>query len=338
VPSTRDILGPGARAGAGYAAEAKLASRPWALRAEVLHSLAGALAAGPHAEPKRNSSRRQKQVAIISLKGLIMPDAGALAALFGAEEGGLQAFRSMVGEASADPDTASIILEVDSPGGSTDLVTEAAADVAKARERKPVTAVANAEMGSAAYWIASQADEIVVTPSGQAGSIGVFAIHFDESRALDDLGVTPTIISAGKYKTEGNPIEPLSESAEAYAQSVVDTYYASFVEDVAAGRGVPPKTVRDGYGQGRMLPAEAAVEAGLADRVAPIEEVLDDHLTAAAAGRPAMASARSATSTDRQGRPGEDQRANPLSRGEKSEITAEALRALAASATREQKG
>jgi hypothetical protein len=63
---------------------------------------------------------------------------------------------------------------------------------------------------SAAYWIAAQADELVVTPSGFVGSIGTYAIHEDWSKFNEDFGVLPTYISAGKYKTEGNPDEPLS--------------------------------------------------------------------------------------------------------------------------------
>jgi ClpP class serine protease len=62
---------------------------------------------------------------------------------------------------------------------------------------------------SAAFWIASQADELVVTPSGSVGSVGVFAAHDDISALQEQLGVKTTLISAGKDKTLGNPFEPL---------------------------------------------------------------------------------------------------------------------------------
>jgi ClpP class serine protease len=71
---------------------------------------------------------------------------------------------------------------------------------------------------SAAYWIATAADEVVVTPSGQVGSIGVFATHEDISKALDMEGIKVSLISAGKYKTEGTPFSAaLRRGARQYA-------------------------------------------------------------------------------------------------------------------------
>jgi signal peptide peptidase SppA len=131
----------------------------------------------------------------------------------------------------------------------------------------PVTAIANTLAGSAAYWLASQADEVVVSPSGFVGSIGVFARHVDESAALAQEGLKVTLISAGDYKVEGNPYEPLSDEAQAAIQALVNETYDAFVNDVAAGRNVSAGDVLAGFGQGRMFSAQGAVAAGLADRV-----------------------------------------------------------------------
>ena len=83
-----------------------------------------------------------------------------------------------------------------------------------------------------------------------------------------------TILSAGEYKVEGNPFEPLSEEARAFIQGQVDAAYAQFVKDVARGRGVSVADVKNGYGQGRALDAKAAKAAGLVDRI----EMFDDTL------------------------------------------------------------
>jgi ClpP class serine protease len=64
-----------------------------------------------------------------------------------------------------------------------------------------------------------------------------------------------TLISAGTYKTEGNPFEPLSDEALAVKQALVDAAYGQFVKAVARGRGVTPAAVRGGYGEGRALSA-----------------------------------------------------------------------------------
>lgn len=210
-------------------------------------------------------------VAVLPLKGVITPAGSFLSMLFGDGAAGLRGFRLGLREALGSEDVSAIVLDVDSPGGLVDLVTETAAEVRAARAQKPVVAVANTFAASAAYWIASQADELVVTPSGDVGSIGVYTAHEDWSGFEAQLGVVTTLVSAGRFKVEGNPYAPLDDQARAAMQETIDEVYSTFVEDVAAGRGATAQAVRDGYGEGRVLPAARAVAAGLADEVATLE-------------------------------------------------------------------
>lgn len=173
-----------------------------------------------------------------------------------------------------NPEVKAIVLNIDSPGGSVFGVQELANQIYKARENKHIVAVANSLCASAAYWVAAQCDHIVVTPGGQIGSIGVFTVHEDWSKAYADAGVNPTIIEAGKYKTEGTYLRPLSEEALAAIQSDVDHYYDQFTAAVARGRGVDKKAVRGGYGQGRVLNSKQALAENVADEIATLDEVL----------------------------------------------------------------
>jgi capsid assembly protease len=182
------------------------------------------------------------------------------------------AFRALM----ADPGIAGIVLDVDSPGGSVYGVEDLAEQIHAARGVKPVAAVANSLAASAAYWIASSAEDLAVTPGGEAGSIGVFAAHSDVSKMLEADGVKTTLVSAGKYKVEGNPYEPLGADAKDFIQSRVDDYYGDFVRAVARNRKDTQTAVREGYGQGRVLGAQAAVKANLADRVATLDQVVAD--------------------------------------------------------------
>lgn len=211
-------------------------------------------------------------VAVVPIYGLIAPRANLMTEISGGTS--LQRLWAALDQAAADPAVASILLDVNSPGGSIDLLPETAAKIRAARQRKRVVAVANTTAASAAYWLASQADELVVTPSGSVGSIGVLAAHDDLSAAQEKAGVRTTLISAGRYKTEGNPYEPLGEEARAALQAMVDDFYAMFVADVARGRGVDRSAVRSGFGEGRMVLARQAVEAGMADRVDTFESTL----------------------------------------------------------------
>jgi len=173
---------------------------------------------------------------------------------------------------AADDSVATILLNVDSPGGTVSGLPELAAEVRRAAESKHVVAIANDMAASAAYWIASQADEVIATPEALVGSVGVFTMHQDVSGAMEQMGVKTTFIQAGRYKTEGNPFEPLSDDARAHVQSIVDATYAQFVADVAKGRSrdgapVTAASVKAGYGEGRVLTAKDAKAAGMVDRV-----------------------------------------------------------------------
>lgn len=187
----------------------------------------------------------------------------------------VQRFTEKFRAALADPQVGSIVIDVDSPGGQVSGVEELSAEIFNARGQKRIVAVANSLAASAAYWIATAADEVVVTPSGEVGSIGVFAVHEDISGMLEQAGVKVNLVSAGKYKTEANPFEPLGEEARASIQGRVDEYYDQFVSAVARNRGVKRSDVRGGFGEGRVVGAKQAVSLGMADRVATLDETIN---------------------------------------------------------------
>lgn len=282
------------RALSGLAWLVETEGKVWAIRPEVLRALesinfsAGAIDRAAtlvsevaELDPAKVEAARGRGrprvinggVAVIELKGILMPQVSLLAALFGMGSG-LNTFRSQLIQATTDPDVGAIVLDIDSPGGLVDQIPETAALVREARERKPVVAVANTLAASAAYWIAAQAEEVVVTPSGEIGSIGVYATHQDLSKSLESRGIKVTLISAGKFKVEGNPYEPLNDDARQAMQKSVDDYYSMFVKDVAAGRSASASDVKNGYGEGRVLPARRAVDDKLADRVDTLDNVV----------------------------------------------------------------
>lgn len=229
-------------------------------------------AARPPASQRRAQRQAQAGVAVIPVHGTIVPKASVMTEISGGTS--IADLRGMFAAAMGDPDVGSIVFDVDSPGGAVDLVPEFAADIRAARGRKPMLAVSNTMMASAAYWLASQADEVAVSPSSLTGSIGVFAAHQDLSAAMEQIGVKTTFISAGKYKTEGNSSQPLEGEARDHIQSLVDSAYAMFTADVSKGRRVSVASVRGGMGEGRVLDAKTAVSEGLADRVATLEQTI----------------------------------------------------------------
>jgi signal peptide peptidase SppA len=237
------------------------------------------------ARPSRRDAAVAGNVGVLPLYGVITHRADLFSDMSGGTS--VQRFQAEFRDMVDDKQVSAIVIDVDSPGGNLDGVPELAGEIRRARGAKPIIAVANTLAASAAYWIASQADEVVVTPSGLVGSIGVFAAHDDISQMQEMLGVKTTLISAGKYKTEANPFEPLSDEARQMIQELVDDGYALFVADVAKGRGVSVDTVRSDFGQGRVLSPKDAMKAGMVDAV----ETLDAAVIRAARQLPPPSSA-----------------------------------------------
>ena len=189
-----------------------------------------------------------------------------------------EALAAQMRAVAADPDVGTIIMDVDSPGGSVFGVQELGDVLAEIRETsgKQLVAVANNMAASGGYWLASQAHELVITPSGMVGSIGVIVPHQDASAMRERVGVKTEYITAGKYKAEGHQDGPLSDEHRAHLQSQVDAYYAAFTKAVARGRGLDVATVRgESFGEGRMRLAEDAVKNRMADRVATLDDTIN---------------------------------------------------------------
>ncbi len=273
---------------------AEFLATPWALMPEKLNALAGVVmrwSAGVSAEVQiidqiqtdrmSRESRRQSAtaqssggIAVLPLYGVVTQRGNMVDDVSGPGSTSTQQFSSALRQLLADDTVGQILIDIDSPGGSVYGVAELADEIQSARSQKPIVAVANSLAASAAYWIGCSASEFYVTPGGEVGSIGVWQAHQDYSQALEESGVKTTLISAGKFKVEGNPYSPLDADAQSFMQSRVDEYYATFTKAVARGRGVPVAQVREGMGQGRVLGAEAALAQNMVDGVATFDDVL----------------------------------------------------------------
>lgn len=174
--------------------------------------------------------------------------------------------------ALADPGVRAIILNVDSPGGQVDGCAELATRLLAAREEltgKPILAHVDGLAASAAYWLASAAERVIVAPTAMAGSIGVIFSFTDWAGAYEAIGVRSTeIVSTQSPKKNPDPFE-----AEGRAQYQVhaDAIAEVFLQAVATHRGTSRDTVAAQFGQGDLFVGQAAIDAGLADALGTFE-------------------------------------------------------------------
>ncbi len=181
---------------------------------------------------------------------------------------------AMLDSALADPQVSGILLDIDSPGGEASGSFELARRVREVSAVKPVWAVANDAAYSAAYAIAASAQRLFVTETGGVGSIGVIALHVDQSVKDAQEGYRFTAITAGAHKNDYSPHEPLSDAAKTELQGEVDRLYSIFTEHVAAMRGLDVDAVR--ATEAGLFFGSNAVVQGLADGLQTQEATLDE--------------------------------------------------------------
>lgn len=226
-------------------------------------------------QPDGGVADRDGAVSVIPVRGVISQRASMIEDISPGAGTSAERIESQMRDAYASRDVKAIVLDIDSPGGAA-AGTPEAADVIRSYRggEKPIIAQVHGLAASAAYWIASAADEIVATPSSQIGSIGVITVHESIARMLEDEGRDKTIISAGAYKAEATPYAPLTDDARAHMQDTVNRYYQLFLSGVSEGRGVSVEYVEANYGQGRTYIADEAMRAGMIDRIDTMRNTL----------------------------------------------------------------
>ena len=269
-------------------------AEPWAITADKLESIALVIdARSQGVEFTRDDIRAAIGDGPASKKTSVV-DGVAVVPVFGVISKRMNLMAEISGGTSADlllrdlnaaidnPAVSAIVLDVDSPGGGVIGPPEVAKAIFDGRAKKPIVAVSNGMMASAAYWIASAASEVVALPSGVMGSIGIYVAFRDTSKAAEKAGVETKIIRAGALKGMGEPGTTLTDEMVASMQERVDAYYGMFVEAVAKHRGMSLARAKE-LGDGRMFVGANAVAAGLADRTGTLEQVVSE--LAASSGR-----------------------------------------------------
>lgn len=225
-------------------------------------------------------------VGVIPLRGVIGKSLTPMDKMTGAVD--LNEFTSTLEAYAADPEVKTIVVDVSSPGGTVTGVEEAAAMLASVE--KPTIAFTDTEMASAAFWVGSQADRVVVTSSATVGSIGVYMAIPDVSKAYEAMGVKMDVIKSGTLKGAGIEGTSLSEAQRADLQSQVNAIHADFKAAVTAKR----TTVEASDMEGQVFSGKQAAQKGLVTGLTTSFQQLIADLNGNVAALPKMAKAKSA--------------------------------------------
>jgi signal peptide peptidase SppA len=204
-------------------------------------------------------------VALIELRGRMQKQQASLG-----ESASTVAVRQQIRAAANDPAIGSILLLVDSPGGTVAGTQDLAADVSRAASIKPVVAYIEDIGASAAYWVASQASQVMAGPTAVVGSIGTYGVVVDSSRAAQNEGYTVHVVRAGEHKGTGTPGTVVTPDQLAEYQAMVDTLNEFFVSGVAGGRKMDAAKVAE-LATGAVWIGQQAVSAGLIDAVSSFD-------------------------------------------------------------------
>lgn len=256
------------------------ASRPWLIQQESLETiLAVADRCGdPEALQTRlgrpldntRSVSMRDGVAVIPVSGPIFRYANLFTEISGATS--TQELATDIQAALDNRYVRGIVLDINSPGGEATGISELARLIASARGVKPIVAYGGGTVASAAYWLASAAEQFVIDDTAVLGSIGVVMSYLDTSERDSKSGVRRVEIVSSQ--SPDKRVDPNSETGRAKVQATVDALAGVFVSAVAKNRGVSEEKVLSDFGQGGVLVGAQAIKAGMADRIGSLETVI----------------------------------------------------------------
>lgn len=214
-------------------------------------------------ERRPRTYRVEQGIAILPVTGTLVHRFGYVQPLSGVT--GYDGIAKRLQQATEDPGVKGILLDIDSPGGEVAGCYDTADLIVRAREKKPVWALANDMACSGGYMLAAACTRRLITQTSIVGSIGVLVAHRSVAKAMELAGVDVTLVYSGNHKVDGNPYEKLPSEVRGTIQAEIDKIRGQFVKKVAAFTGMTEAHVF--ATEAATYTGEDAVKAGLAEQI-----------------------------------------------------------------------
>ena len=212
-------------------------------------------------------------VAILPVRGTIVKEVPELWRMCACDACGMIEFQAAARELAADDSVRSVLLAIDSPGGTIGGVAESADAIRLLRAAKPVHAAISDCGASAAYWLASQAETIAANSTAHVGSIGVYTWLADSHRAYEGAGYDIHLVASGSDKGAGMEGVRLSQDQLDTVRENIMDLAESFAEEVRSGRKMDSQQIAE-VRSGRTWIAPRARALGLIDNVETFAQTL----------------------------------------------------------------
>jgi len=214
------------------------------------------------------------KILLVEIDGVIMEQAPEPGLLGPAEDNLVSRIREQLDRARGDDEVRALVLRINSPGGTATASDLIYSEILRFKQERKVPVVAQL-MGlatSGGYYVAMAADQVIAHPTTVTGSIGVRFVSVSLAGLLEKLGIEDQTLTAGAHKDAGSPLRRLTPDERAHLQSVLDDLHARFEQVVAAGRPNLPPGGLERVSDGSIFSAPQALELGLIDGVADLEE------------------------------------------------------------------
>ena len=246
----------------------KTMDEPWLIKADALSTALTiakqAYAPVSLAQVRQSPWQQQGSTAIIPVTDTLFRHSNLLTMIQGTSS--YDSLHEAVIAARDDASIHTIVLDIDSPGGEVNGCAALANTIYNIRGAKPIMAFASGDCASAAYWLASACDRIIVSPTSSVGSIGVVAAY----HAATDSDHMTIVSSQSPYKRP----DPTTDDGRERLQASIDAIAQVFIDAVAQYRNVDTSTVINDFGGGDVLIGSQAVKQGLADAVGTITDII----------------------------------------------------------------
>jgi protease-4 len=213
-----------------------------------------------------------KHTALVKMSGVIASG----------EKAGAENMIAGLKAAFKDEDTAGVILEINSPGGSPVQSAYIFDEIKRLRsehESIPLYVVIADIAASGGYFVAAAADQIYVNKSSLVGSIGVRMDSFGVVDLMKKMGVERRLLVAGENKGLADPFLPEDPVQKAHLQQMLDEVHRHFIDAVKQGRG-ERLSQQDNLFSGLIWTGEKAIELGLVDEYGTTQSVARDVIEA----------------------------------------------------------